>query len=177
MSRRRWITTLLGLVLVGLASIGSARQSDLEQPIHLSADRAEIDEMTAISRYEGNVRITQGTLRISADTVHVIAPARSVETVKAWGRRATFEQILDDGRQVHAEAEQMTYDANAHTILLEGDAWLTQGRNEFASARIEYDLGEERVVAGAPAEGERVDIIFHPETKPEDEATGEATTP
>lgn len=168
---------LMGLLLLLLISAASARQADMEQPIHLSADRAEIDEMTDISRYEGNVRITQGTLRISADTVHVIAPERSVRTVKAWGQRATFEQVLDDGREVHAEAEKMTYDANTHIILLEGDAWLTQGRNEFASARIEYDLGKERVIAGAPTEGDRVDIIFHPEKKPEKDATDGASTP
>ncbi len=159
---------VLALLLLVLASSAQARQSDLEKPIHLSADRAEIDELANVSRYEGNVRITQGTLRISADTVHVTAPARSVKTVQAWGRRATFEQVLDDGRQVHAEAEKMTYDASTHIILLEGDAWLTQGRNEFSSARIEYDIGKERVIAGAPAQGDRVDIIFHPDQSGED---------
>jgi lipopolysaccharide export system protein LptA len=177
MLRRRRHYPLIALLLLLLATPAQARQSDLEKPIRLSADRAEIDELENVSRYEGNVRITQGTLRISADTVHVTAPARSVKTVQAWGRRATFEQVLDDGRQVHAEAEKMTYDASTHIILLEGDAWLTQGRNEFSSARIEYDIGKERVIAGAPAQGDRVDIIFHPDKSGEDSTGDGASAP
>jgi len=40
---------------------------DRSQPIQLEASRGQLDQKTGISVYEGNVVITQGSMRLAAD--------------------------------------------------------------------------------------------------------------
>lgn len=167
---------LAGLALALLLGSGAAaaRSGDTQKPVHVTADRAELRERAGTSRYQGNVIITQGSMRITADDVEVYSPNKTLQTVVARGQRATFDQTMDDGREVHAEALQMTYDARTRTMLLEGEAFLIQAGNRLDSARIEYDLKTEQVLAGTQAPNERVEIIYHPEETPAgDVPTGE----
>ncbi|HDP89405.1 MAG TPA: lipopolysaccharide transport periplasmic protein LptA [Thioalkalivibrio sp.] len=165
-SRRPALAGALALGLLLFAGMAQARTDDTRQPVHIEADRAELDERTGTSRYRGHVRITQGTMRITADHVEVIAQDRSLQTVIAQGERATFDQTMDDGRDVHAEALKMTYDARSRTILLEGDAYFMQGGNRLSGARIEYDLNTEQIVADSESQKGRVEIIYQPEDEP-----------
>lgn len=163
---------LAGLALALLLGSGAAaaRSGDTQQPVHVTADRAELRERAGTSRYQGNVIITQGSMRITADDVEVYSPNKTLQTVVSRGRRATFDQTMDDGREVHAEALQMTYDARTRTLLLEGEAFLIQAGNRLDSARIEYDLKTEQVLAGTQAPNERVEIIYQPEERPAEDA-------
>jgi lipopolysaccharide export system protein LptA len=159
---------LAGLALALLLGCGAAaaRSGDTQQPVHVTADRAELRERVGTSHYQGNVIITQGSMRITADDVEVFSPNKTLQTIVARGQRATFDQTMDDGREVHAEALQMTYDARTRTILLEGDAFLIQAGNRLDSARIEYDLTTDQVRAGTQAPNERVEIIYQPADAP-----------
>ena len=48
-----------------------ALSSDREQPIEIEADRAEADERARVTIYRGDAVITQGTLRITGETVWI----------------------------------------------------------------------------------------------------------
>lgn len=74
----------LGLAFC-LAGPVAAYGLDPEQPLRVQADRIEVNQKTAVSRYRGNVRIERGDTRIRADQVDVRQGAGSVETVSAQG--------------------------------------------------------------------------------------------
>jgi len=56
---------LLSLV-IGLGQ-AHARSDDNEQPLHITADTAELNDKTGISIYRGNVRMVQGTTIITGE--------------------------------------------------------------------------------------------------------------
>ena len=61
----------LGAIL-GVAPIfAEALSTDREEPIVIEAAAAEADNQTRITVYRGDVVITQGTLRITGDTVWI----------------------------------------------------------------------------------------------------------
>ena len=61
----------LKLILIA-ASLGApwavmAMTGDREQPIHIEADSVDIDDKKGVSIYRGNVRMTQGSIVLTAD--------------------------------------------------------------------------------------------------------------
>ena len=166
----------LARLLSLLASIASALgaspvfalSTDADQPIRISADSAEMNDTSGVSVYHGKVRVTQGSITLEADTVHIYAPKRAVEKITAEGNLATFRQKADDGRELYGEGEYLEYFAPSDKLILMRRARILDGDNSFASERIEYDRKARVVEAGDPQGGSRVDMTITPrkETKP-----------
>ncbi|NIP73863.1 MAG: lipopolysaccharide transport periplasmic protein LptA [Gammaproteobacteria bacterium] len=151
---------------------GWALSSDRTQPMHIEADEVTIDDKKQVSIYKGDVVVTQGTLRITADKLTVYAHQGDVQRMVAVGRPATYRQRPDDKDQdVKAEALTMEYLADREVVILTDQAKLWQGPNTFASERIVYRLDRDQVDAGRKAGGERVRITIQPK---EDDDTGGA---
>ena len=144
-----------------------ALPSDSEQPIHIQADAAEMNDNTGISIYTGNVVIDQGTLHIKADEVRIRMDANDeVEEIIArnYGTDslAHFEQQPDaDDDKVLADAIIITYFVKEKKLNLSGSASLRQSRNYTEGEILKYDvdLGKMNVEAGADR---RVEMIFYP---------------
>ena len=65
------IPLFFSLALACASSVAMALPSDREQPIRVQADSAELDERQGVAVYRGSVVITQGTLKITGDTVTI----------------------------------------------------------------------------------------------------------
>ncbi|MGE0080692.1 MAG: lipopolysaccharide transport periplasmic protein LptA [Thiohalomonadaceae bacterium] len=156
MPRKPWL-----VLLVLAASPVAALQSDREQPIHIQADRVLVDEARKVSTYEGNVELSQGTLRVTAERVEVLRSGNGVERLVATGAPVTFRQRPDNSEEdIRGQASRVEYTAASALLELIGDAHLWQGRDEFSGPRISYESGQNRV----RAEGEgRVRAIIHPQ--------------
>ena len=66
----------LSMLLLGISLPTSA--SDRDQPIHIAADSAVVDDSTGEATYAGNVTISQGSLRIDAETIRVLTDQNEV---------------------------------------------------------------------------------------------------
>jgi lipopolysaccharide export system protein LptA len=171
---RRAIKSLAAILLLALALPAAALDSDRDQPVELSANRAEMNNATGTGVYTGNVVLTQGTMHITADkmTVHT-TPDGDLERVIAEGRDATFRQ-LPQGQQeyMHARAPYMEYrPQDPGHVLLKGGAVLTQGKNQFAGETIRYDMQKDTVVARAgESDDQRIRITFFPEKNKQTDA-------
>lgn len=166
----------LGLLLSAFAQPALALDSDRSQPAELSAQHAEMNNATGVGIYTGDVVLTQGTMRITADKMTVYTTAGGdLSRVIAEGDNATFRQ-LPQGQQeyVNARAPYMEYRPLAPGyVLLKGGAILTQGKNEFTGETIRYDMQQDTVVAQTPKDSEqRVRITFFPE-----QTEGDASKP
>lgn len=153
------------LMLISFSPVW-ALSSDRQQPIAIEADQVDIDERAGISTYRGNVRLTQGSLRMQAEQVVVHSRERAVQKVIATGQPATFSQRPDNADEdVQASAEEVEYDAVKGTLLLQHQATFTQGMNLFQGNRIEYDMQNDTVAASSKEDSpSRVQVIIHPGT-------------
>ncbi|KAF0190685.1 MAG: lipopolysaccharide export system protein LptA [Gammaproteobacteria bacterium] len=142
-----------------------ALDRDREQPVAIEADSLSIDDKQGLSTYRGNVRVTQGSIEIIAETVTVHSPGRELKEVIGLGKPASFRQMLegDDG-EVRAAAATIAIYPDDNRVVLTGDAHLWRGKNEFSGNRIEYDSAQDIVRATAAASGDqRVKVIIQPQ--------------
>lgn len=176
----RYTNTVLAVfaILCVVASSAQARSSDREQPIVIEAGAAEADNRAQITVYRGDVVITQGTLRITGDTVWIhYDDANTITKAISVGKPAKFRQLPDD-KEVYmtADADRMEYHADQDLILLLGNARYGEGKDKISAQRIVYDSRRGRVKAGVnpdsgqaakgePEESDRVRITITPKKK------------
>lgn len=152
------IITLLGAML---PAISEARKSDFSQSIDVKADRSEFDEKTGIQLLEGNVLITQGTMKISADRISVGIELGKLSTIKGTGSPIIFEQENEEGKPVIGRCQEIEYDAVNASLILIGNASLKQPNQELTGERIEFDSKNQKVRADGGNNG-RVSITIQP---------------
>lgn len=164
----------LGLMLaLAMPMLSIAQQANTELPLEIEADRAELNETTGVGVYRGDVRITQGSMVLTADTVTVIAPGRRLQKIIAEGDKSTFRQTDagegapgedDPGEDdLWAEALRMEYEPGKNRITLLGKAFLRRAKNDFAAERIVYNIRRRVVDADDPDGDGRVEMTLVPE--------------
>lgn len=139
------------------SSNAQALSTDREQPIVIEAAAAEADNRAQVTIYRGDVVITQGTLRITGDTVWIhYDNANTITKAVSEGKPAKFRQLTDGKKDyMTADAERMEYHADQDLILLLGNARYGEGKDKITAPRIVYDSRRGRVKAGANPEGDQ----------------------
>lgn len=157
----------LTIALLALSSpLAWGLSSDRDQPMHLEADHADINDKTGVHIYTGNVVITQGTLHMTGDHLTVYTVEGEIKKAISLGKPATYRQRPDNKDQdVEAEALRMEYYADEGKLILIDTAKVWQGGDTFRSERITYDIDRDVVNAGTGED--RVRIILQPRNKAE----------
>ncbi len=135
-----------------------ARESDLDQPIDVSADRSEYDDRAGTQLLIGNVEIRQGTMRITADEIAITLENNALSRIDGKGSPIKFEQENEAGELMRGEAGEISYNAIEGTLVLSGTAKLVQPRRNLTSERIEFNVKTQRVSAEGSKESGRVTI-------------------
>jgi len=157
---------LILLALTALPMLSWALSSDRQQPMLIEADRVELDDAKGISVYRGRVKVSQGTLRLTGETMTVHNKGNDIEKVVMKGTPATYQQRPDNKDQdVHAKALHMEYYTNPEHIILLKQAEVQQQGDVLRSERIEYDVAKDKVSAGTDQPNERVHITIQPRTE------------
>lgn len=140
-----------------------ALPSDTSQPIRLTADKATYSERTGVTTYTGNVIISQGTLKINANSVTVnLSKQGAITSILAQGQPASFEQIINEQKGLtKAVATTIDYNANTGIATFTGNAKLSQNGASFSGNTIRYSLkaGDIEAIAGG---GQRVELVLPP---------------
>lgn len=176
MNHRISVALLVILLFAGLTSSAIARERDRDQPIMIEADRVQIDDISGVSVYSGNVIYTQGTTRLEADTVRIYHDEqRQFVRLEAFGNPVRFRQRLEgDQQDMQANALRMEYHASPEKLILEHEAWIWREDVEFTGDFISYDADNEVVsaVKGDGDEAGRVHIVIQPRQSPDEPASG-----
>lgn len=165
----------------------AAMSDDKEQPITIEADRVDIDDKKGVSVYQGKVRMTQGSMVMTADTVTTYtvgdkqAKQRELDKIIAMGAPAHFRQLLDTkdpktskNEEMRGQARRIDYFAREERLILQGGGHIWKEGDEFSGNVIEYDVAHETVKAasgnvGSQAAGEapqeRVHAVIQPRRK------------
>jgi len=159
--------TLATLLLAGgllLSGPAAALESDQQQPIYMEADGVEINDGSGASIYQGNVIVTQGSIRMTADKVTVTRKPNGADHIVAIGNPATFQQQMEGKKElIKGRSKRAEYTTDSEVIVLIGDAVLTQAKDTFKSDRIIYNRIQGQVLAGNKAQGkQRVRVTIRP---------------
>lgn len=147
-----------------IPSIVFGLPEDKDQPIELEADRAQYDQKTGVSTYQGNVIVIQGSMRLTSDIMTVYTKDGAVQAIKATGNPATFRYLPTvDSEEVNGVGQQVDYDALKGVIVVTESARFTQGQDVFTGERVEYDINTDVVKAGG-GDGDRVKFIIQPKS-------------
>lgn len=151
--------------LLGAGAGASALPEDADQPIHIRADHAEIDQQAQRVIYRGAVQVDQGTLQVTAAEMIVEYQDQQVTRITAHGTPAKYRQQIDEeSGEVNADARTIIYHTRDERLDLEGEALLIQDGNEITGERIRYDIVAGRVDAESGPEAP-VRMILQPATR------------
>jgi len=154
------------------ATTAQAERADREKEVVLLADKGVADDANKTSTFEGNVIITQGTMRVTAAKV-TLREKDNFKYYVATGAPVTFRQKRDNTDEwVEGVAERAEFDDRDDILKLFNRAKVKSNQNEITGNFISYDMRREVAeVTGAPPgqrapEGTRVKVIIVPQKTP-----------
>jgi len=137
------LVCLFGSLFVTLPLPGSAERADRDKPILVEANQIKIDDARKVQVLEGNVVMTKGTLRISADRIVMTEDEYGFQRGVAYGspgRLARYKQKQDDSDAwSEGEAVRIEYDTRSEIAQLFKRAQLKSGGSEVRGNYIWYD--------------------------------------
>jgi lipopolysaccharide export system protein LptA len=146
------------LAALSLASPAArAEKADSRLPMEIRADRSgSADLLHQVSRFEGHVVITQGTLRIQAERVEVRQTPDGFYQATAWGSPAApvrYRQKREGvDEYVEGQAQRVEFDGKSEVLRLIGDALVRRVAgertlDEITGARITWNHASEQFSA------------------------------
>ena len=163
------LTRALRLLLLLIWTPASvwALDTDREQPIQITADIAIRDEVAGETRYEGNVVLIQGSLKITADTLSVLHESSDADRIIAIGKPARLiQQPAPEQTPVDASALRIEYIRSKDLVRLLDDARIAQNGSTLSGDQIDYLVSQRSVRAagttGSDGQG-RVEVVIPPE--------------
>lgn len=136
---------LLSICLCLAASSGFTLPTDSEQELHLSSDTAHMDLKRGVAVHKGNVKLTQGSLRIESDELEIHRRGDIIEQVIAIGSPAVLEQQPEvDKAPIIAKGQRIEYklEGNVELIAVIDRARVEQDGFVSRCDRIDFNLTE-----------------------------------
>jgi lipopolysaccharide transport protein LptA len=146
----------------GLVEYGAVTITQGE--IRISADRAVttgLDFKDSSWEFSGTVRISMPEAALASDDARVRFTGGEIASAAISGKPATFRQQRKD-EQAEGRADRIDYDLKRGTVVLEGDAWLSDNGKEINGAQLVYSVTSQRVISQGP-----VVITIQPGDAPE----------
>ena len=169
--------TLLAAATLAAVAPAQAERADREKEIVVGADKLTADDANRTSVFDGNVVVTQGTMRMTAAKVTVKEDAERHKFYVANGAPVTFRQKRDNvDEYVEGFAERAEFDDRNDVLKLYTRAKVKSNQNEITGDFISYDMRREVAeVLGAPPGQKpppesRVKVIIIPPKKDADAA-------
>lgn len=148
-----FLPLLLTMSICGSALPGNNPQ---QLPINLQAEHGEYNADNGTAVYTGNVRISQGEMKLTGDKVVIRLQDGKVNIIEAWGKPATFHYVPAKEPAIDAKGLYMKYNVPGATIEIDKQAFVKQGKNETRADYLLYDLENENI------KGRGVNMTFLP---------------
>jgi len=161
---------LLLALLVALPVPSWGEKADRDKPTQVEANRMSADDTRRLNIFEGDVVVTKGTIRLTAERLVVRQDAEGFQFATATGKPARFRQRQDpkpgekEGIWVDGEALRIELDDRNQKIELFDNARVNRGGDEVAGDYIFVDQRSDfyQVSSGkGPAKG-RVKAVIQP---------------
>lgn len=135
-----WLKSFTFACIAFLTYSVEALPTDEEQLIKIQADSALHSEKSGITRYDGDVILEQGSMKIEAKKIVISSDDQGdIKEVVASGEPAKFQQQPNIGDEmVYAEANEISYNIKNGKIIFTGNAKIKQGQAQLNSDKITY---------------------------------------
>ena len=141
----------VGLVLATIVFFAAtnvcAEQADRTKPITIEYDVLDIDQKTRVRTLEGNVVLTQGTMRFAAERMIITEDETGAVTAQAFGGprgQVAFKQKREGTADfMEGFADRAEFDDKADTLKLLSRARLKSGGDELKGEYIYYNSATE----------------------------------
>ncbi len=169
-----FLKNFLVMLTIGTVCIyAHAEKTDRQKPINISSDRGSEDHNKQEAIFEGNVVMTQGTLRVDANRIVIKRDNDGLNYATAYGNPAKFRQKQDNADQfVEGIAQRIEYNGKDDIVQLFEKAKLNRGQDELTSNYIQYNSRTETYQAFNPGQkntstdtGGRVKAVIQPRVK------------
>lgn len=166
------IALLLAALCQGLPA--QALPEDRDQPILINSDQLQRDEKQGFTRYEGNVRMNQGSLAIEADSITVWHDSEQANRIVAEGKPARMQQQPEAGKEpVQARANTIEYLKDKAHIKLRQQAYIEQDGSTITGDSIDYFIEKQLVRADSDksSDSSRVQVVIPARAIQKDESS------
>ena len=133
------------LLLLVLAGPALAEKADRDKPTQVEANKMSADDARRLNIFEGDVVVTKGTIRLTAEKLVVRQDAEGFQLATATGKPAKFRQRQDakpgekEGIWVEGEALRIELDDKNQKIELFDKVRVNRGGDEVAGDYIFVD--------------------------------------
>jgi lipopolysaccharide export system protein LptA len=117
-----------------------ALKTDRAAPMDLTAATWKGNTGDGSQLWQGNVRISQGSLKIEADRGTISYQAGQVGSALLEGNPAVVSQDREGGGKVRAQARKIDYDLTLSKVILTGGVKIEENGNITTGERFEYSL-------------------------------------
>lgn len=142
-------------------------QHDNNAPINISSDSFQADLNGKTGAWSGNVVVTQGDMKMRANTVRMTTVNGKADKVTASGN-----VVVDSPKSGTATGENGVYSVVPRTVLLTGNVVLKKGRDVMRGAQLTVNLATGQAVLGGGVKGQagtqgstRVQAVFTPNSQ------------
>ena len=167
------VTLDAGLALAAdapAAKLSLLGKHDADAPINIAADKFVADENAKTGTWSGNVVITQGDMRMRANTVRMNVVGKDNKPDKIF---AQGNVVVDSPTSGTVTGDNGVYDVVQRSINLTGHVVLTKQKNSMRGAQMTVNLvtgiatlgGGAPPATGAATSSGRVQGIFTPANK------------
>lgn len=172
---KKFLKNFLISLAIGISSMPTyAEKADRQKPINITSDRGSEDHAKQEAVFEGNVVLTQGTLRVDANRIVIRRDKEGFDYASAFGNPAKFRQKRDESDEyVEGVGQRIEYNGKNDIVQLFDKARLNRGKDELSSNFIQYNSRTETYQASNPGQksssepGERVKAIIQPKSQKE----------
>lgn len=160
MTRHTLIHAIVFLIMT-CAMTTQALPGDREQPIKIQSNTAERNEKSGETTYRGQVEMTQGSLRIEADSITILSSHKKVTHIIATGKPARYEQQPEANKApVKATGNTIKYFVDTEKLHLIEHASINQDGAVMKGERIDYDIRSAVLKAGETNKPTRVEMVI-----------------
>ncbi len=138
------------------------KRSNTNADINISSDTFQADLNAKTGTYSGNVIVTQGDIKLRANSVRVTTVNGDADKVIATGN-----VVVDSPASGTVTGENGVYDVKPKTVTVNGNVVLKKGKDVMRGARLTVNLVTGQAVLGGGVKGQgtsggRVQGVFRP---------------
>jgi lipopolysaccharide export system protein LptA len=160
-----FLAVILALALCLCPVYARALPEDRDQPMHITADKAERDDIHGITTYTGNVVLIQGTLRLESQKLTIHHTDEDPSEIIAEGNPAKMQERPEaDKAIVYADAAVITYYRSEQRVHLQTDGHVEQDGYVVKGDSIDYFIDKQLIKAESDQTraGDKVNVVIPP---------------
>lgn len=121
-------------------TLSALKNHNIDQPIEWEAERSELLGREDVALFIGDVHVTQGTLELTSDRLHVFYSLVEGQTDPSVERLDVTGNVTIVSPSERATSQWAVYDIPKRVITLGGGVKLNRGETRLEGDRLEIDL-------------------------------------